>query len=137
MMAAQSDGSVRGEAGSAGAASAPVITKRAVVQAGCGRERRSIGGTSPGRPISRREFWELIYGMARDGVTVLVTTHYMDEAELCQRIGFISQGRLVAIDTPSRLKVTQMHGQVLEIRTPRPDRAMRALNPKTWSLQAP
>ena len=78
-------------------------------------------------PISRREFWELIYAMAAEGVTVLVTTHYMDEAELCQRIGFISQGRLIAIDSPTRLKITQMRGQVLEIRTPTPERVMRAL----------
>jgi ABC-2 type transport system ATP-binding protein len=60
-------------------------------------------------------------------VTVLVTTHYMDEAELCQRIGFISQGHLVALDSPHRLKLTQMRGQVLEIRTPSPDLAVRAL----------
>ncbi len=66
-------------------------------------------------PISRRDFWGLIYAMTKKGVTVLVTTHYMDEAELCQRVGFISQGRLVAMDSPSRLKQTQMHGQVLEI----------------------
>ena len=78
-------------------------------------------------PISRRDFWELIYGMAKEGVTVLVTTHYMDEAELCRRIGFISQGRLVALDSPSQLKLTQMRGQVLEIRAANPDRAMRAL----------
>ncbi len=78
-------------------------------------------------PISRREFWELIYGMAKEGMTVMVTTHYMDEAELCQRIGFISQGRLVALDSPERLKVTQMRGQVLEIRTPRPDLVLRTL----------
>jgi ABC-2 type transport system ATP-binding protein len=78
-------------------------------------------------PISRREFWELIYGMAREGVTVLVTTHYMDEAELCRRIGFISQGRLVALDTPDRLKETQMRGQVLEINTPDPDQALAIL----------
>jgi ABC-2 type transport system ATP-binding protein len=79
-------------------------------------------------PISRRQFWELIYKMAKDdGVTILVTTHYMDEAELCQRVGFISQGRLIAIDTPSQMKQTQMRGQVLEIRTSNPDRAMRAL----------
>jgi ABC-2 type transport system ATP-binding protein len=78
-------------------------------------------------PISRREFWDLIYGMAKQGVTVLVTTHYMDEAELCQRIGFISGGRLVALDSPSQLKLTQMRGQVLEIRTPHPDLALRIL----------
>ncbi len=78
-------------------------------------------------PISRREFWDLIYGMAKAGVTVLVTTHYMDEAELCQRVGFISQGRLVALDSPRRLKITQMRGQVLEIRVPHPEQAMREL----------
>jgi ABC-2 type transport system ATP-binding protein len=78
-------------------------------------------------PISRREFWGLIYAMAKKGTTVLVTTHYMDEAELCQRVGFISQGRLVAIGTPDELKQTRMHGDVLEINTPDPDRAMRLL----------
>jgi ABC-2 type transport system ATP-binding protein len=78
-------------------------------------------------PISRRQFWELIYAMAKQGVTVLVTTHYMDEAELCQRVGFISQGRLVALDTVSRLKQTQMRGQVLEINVSEPERAMRIL----------
>ena len=78
-------------------------------------------------PISRRDFWGLIYAMAKKGTTVLVTTHYMDEAELCQRVGFINQGRLVAMGTPDELKQTHMHGQVLEIDTPEPDRAMRVL----------
>ena len=78
-------------------------------------------------PISRREFWGLIYDMAQQGVTVLVTTHYMDEAELCQQVGFISQGRLIALDTPARLKQTQMRGQVLEINSPAPDQVMRVL----------
>jgi ABC-2 type transport system ATP-binding protein len=79
-------------------------------------------------PISRREFWGLIYAMAKKGVAVLVTTHYMDEAELCQRVGFISEGRLVALDTPDQLKETQMRGQVLEISTSDTDRAMQVLN---------
>jgi ABC-2 type transport system ATP-binding protein len=65
--------------------------------------------------------------MANKGTTILVTTHYMDEAELCQRVGFINQGRLVAIGTPDELKQTHMHGQVLEIDTPEPDRAVRLL----------
>jgi len=78
-------------------------------------------------PLSRREFWKLIYAMAKDGVTVLVTTHYMDEAELCQRVGFISQGRLVALDTPAQLKRLQMRGEVLEINTDDSEAAMRAL----------
>jgi ABC-2 type transport system ATP-binding protein len=78
-------------------------------------------------PISRREFWGLIYAIAKKGTTVLVTTHYMDEAELCQRVGFISQGRLVAVGTPDELKHSHMHGDVLEINSPEPDRAMRVL----------
>ncbi len=78
-------------------------------------------------PISRRQFWELIYKMAKDGVTVLVTTHYMDEAELCQRVGFISSGRLVALDTVNQLKLTQMRGQVLEISSSDSEKAMRIL----------
>jgi ABC-2 type transport system ATP-binding protein len=78
-------------------------------------------------PISRRDFWGLIYAMAKKGVTVMVTTHYMDEAELCQRVGFISLGRLVALDTPDQLKETHMRGQVLEINTNSPERAMRVL----------
>jgi ABC-2 type transport system ATP-binding protein len=78
-------------------------------------------------PISRREFWELIYEMTKRGVTILVTTHYMDEAELCQRVGFLNRGRLIALDTPERLKESEMHGQVLEINTPTPDRALKVL----------
>ena len=88
-------------------------------------------------PISRREFWELIYAMAKQGVTVLVTTHYMDEAELCQRVGFISHGRLVAMDSPARLKQTQMRGRVLEISSPLPDRAMALLKAAQQSGELP
>ena len=88
-------------------------------------------------PISRREFWGLIYAMAKKGVTVLVTTHYMDEAELCQRVGFISQGRLVALDTPDQLKETEMRGQVLEINTLDPERAMRVLKSAQESGRLP
>jgi ABC-2 type transport system ATP-binding protein len=88
-------------------------------------------------PISRREFWELIYGMAKQGVTVLVTTHYMDEAELCQRVGFLSHGRLVAVDSPARLKQTQMRGRVLEISSPLPDRVMSLLKDAQQSSELP
>ncbi len=88
-------------------------------------------------PISRREFWRLIYRMADIGVTVLVTTHYMDEAELCQRVGFISHGRLIAMDTPERLKLDQMRGQVLEINTPTPEEAMRVLKAAQSSGRLP
>ena len=88
-------------------------------------------------PISRRQFWELIYQMAKDGVTVLVTTHYMDEAELCQRVGFISAGRLVALDSVNQLKRTQMRGQVLEINVSDPEKAVRILKAAQQNHQVP
>ena len=55
-------------------------------------------------PITRRQFWEMIYETAMRGITVFVTTHYMDEAEYCDRISIMSEGRIVALDTPEQLK---------------------------------
>ena len=55
-------------------------------------------------PITRRKFWELIYDTAGKGITVFVTTHYMDESEYCDRISVMSEGRIEAIDTPANLK---------------------------------
>lgn len=55
-------------------------------------------------PITRRQFWELIYETAARGITVFVTTHYMDEAEYCDRISIMSEGKIVALDTPAELK---------------------------------
>jgi ABC-2 type transport system ATP-binding protein len=66
-------------------------------------------------PEARRAFWELIYNLAHQGVTVFVTTHYMDEAEHCNRIGLMYGGRLVALDTPVGLKRHVISGAVLEI----------------------
>jgi ABC-2 type transport system ATP-binding protein len=66
-------------------------------------------------PISRRAFWELIYELAEAGTTILVTTHYMDEAEHCQNLVFIQRGTLVAQGSPEEIKVTKMHGDVVEI----------------------
>jgi ABC-2 type transport system ATP-binding protein len=60
--------------------------------------------TSGVDPISRRNFWDLIYSMAEKGVTILVTTHYMDEAEFCDRLVLIYQGRLIAQGAPRELK---------------------------------
>jgi ABC-2 type transport system ATP-binding protein len=78
-------------------------------------------------PISRRTFWNLLYDMAEGGATVLVTTHYMDEAEQCQQLAFIQAGRLVAHGSPQEIKDQYMHGQVLEIACGRPDLAIPAL----------
>ncbi len=55
-------------------------------------------------PVARRQFWDMIYEAARSGITVFVTTHYMDEAEYCNRISVMVDGRVEALDTPSRLK---------------------------------
>ncbi len=64
-------------------------------------------------PTSRRRFWDLIYSLAEEGVTILVTTHYMDEAEYCNRIALINQGRLVAMGSPSELKGGAIQGRLL------------------------
>jgi ABC-2 type transport system ATP-binding protein len=55
-------------------------------------------------PVTRRQFWEMIYETAREGITVFVTTHYMDEAEYCQRVSIMVDGKIVALDTPTKLK---------------------------------
>ncbi|MCX6234728.1 MAG: ABC transporter ATP-binding protein [Bacteroidetes bacterium] len=55
-------------------------------------------------PLSRRQFWEMIYETAKSGITVFVTTHYMDEAEYCERVSIMAEGRIKAIDTPKNLK---------------------------------
>jgi len=80
--------------------------------------------TSGVDPISRRQFWELIYELSGKGITVFVTTHYMDEAEYCDRIGFIYRGELIAIGTPETLKAEFMHEDVLEVMCDHPQDAM-------------
>jgi ABC-2 type transport system ATP-binding protein len=69
--------------------------------------------TSGVDPISRRQFWELIHEMAEHGVTVFVTTHYMEEAEYCNRLALIYRGRIVALGTPTELKQKSMKGELL------------------------
>jgi ABC-2 type transport system ATP-binding protein len=69
--------------------------------------------TSGVDPISRRQFWDLIQHMAEEGVTVFVTTHYMEEAEYCNRLALIFRGKMVALGTPSELKRKSMKGELL------------------------
>jgi len=71
--------------------------------------------TSGVDPTARRAFWDLIYGLAETGVTILVTTHYMDEAEYCGRVGMMRDGKLLAMDTPSNLKKNIISGDVWEV----------------------
>ena len=66
--------------------------------------------TSGVDPVARREFWELIYELAEGGTTIFVTTHYMDEAEHCERVGFMHAGHLLAFDTPNALKGEYLRG---------------------------
>jgi drug efflux transport system ATP-binding protein len=69
--------------------------------------------TSGVDPISRRQFWELIHRMAEHGVTAFVTTHYMEEAEYCNRLAMIYRGKMVALGTPTELKHKSMRGELL------------------------
>jgi ABC-2 type transport system ATP-binding protein len=69
--------------------------------------------TSGVDPVSRRQFWELIHQMVAQGTTVFVTTHYMDEAEYCNRLVLMDRGRIVAMGTPTELKSRYMKGQLL------------------------
>jgi len=79
--------------------------------------------TSGVDPISRRSFWELIYRMSGEGVTVFVTTHYMEEAECCDRLGFIFGGELIALGSPAQLKL-RFPGEIVELRCERPFEAL-------------
>jgi ABC-2 type transport system ATP-binding protein len=69
--------------------------------------------TSGVDPISRRQFWDLIHAMGSEGVTVFVTTHYMEEAEYCNRLALIFRGKMVALGTPTELKQKSMKGELL------------------------
>jgi ABC-2 type transport system ATP-binding protein len=83
--------------------------------------------TSGVDPISRRNFWDLIRTMARQGVTIFVTTHYMDEAEYCDRLALIYKGRVIALGTPDELKREHMPEDVLEVVVDRPVEALELL----------
>ncbi len=79
-------------------------------------------------PVARRAFWRLIRDLAKAGTTVFVTTHYLDEAEYCRRIGLMVDGRLVALDTPAALKREHVPERVLALRGPAITSAMQLLS---------
>jgi ABC-2 type transport system ATP-binding protein len=79
-------------------------------------------------PLSRRQFWRLIDSLSQSGVTVLVTTHYLDEAERCHRVALIHAGRLATIGTTTEVKQVFAGRPILEIRAGRPVAAMRLLD---------
>jgi len=92
--------------------------------------------TSGVDPISRRQFWELIHQMAHDGVTVFVTTHYMEEAEYCNRLAMIYRGKMVALGTPTELKQKFMKGELLLVEAQPLGRAVDVLQSTSGILDA-
>jgi ABC-2 type transport system ATP-binding protein len=86
-------------------------------------------------PISRRTFWGLIDGMAESGVTIIVTTHYLDEAEHCGKIALMHAGRLVALGGVTALKEVFAGRAILEVRCPRYIEAIDRLEKQDWALE--
>lgn len=74
--------------------------------------------TSGVDPNARRAFWDLIYELAGEGITIFATTHYMDEAEYCQRVGIMREGKLLAFDTPTYLKQEALNGAAWQVQVP-------------------
>jgi ABC-2 type transport system ATP-binding protein len=88
--------------------------------------------TSGVDPISRRNFWNLIQQMGERGVTTFVTTHYMDEAEYCDQLALIYQGRIIALGTPSELKLKTIAQGVLEVECDPLISALDLLKKEPW-----
>jgi ABC-2 type transport system ATP-binding protein len=82
-------------------------------------------------PVSRRNFWDLIYTLSESGITVFVTTHFLDEAEHCNNIGFLYFGKLIAFDSPKGLKTDYMTNVILELETSHPADALMLLSDQT------
>ena len=83
--------------------------------------------TSGVDPLSRRRFWDLIYTLAESGVTILVTTHYMEEAEYCDLVGIVFRGQLIALDSPRALQHRHQAGRLYNVRCNAPAAAAAAL----------
>ena len=77
-------------------------------------------------PVSRRDFWKILYQLLKEKVTIVVSTAYLDEAERCSRVGLIHKGKLLAIGTPDEVK-TLMRGVIMEIRCSEPRKAVAVL----------
>ncbi|MBC7879484.1 MAG: ABC transporter ATP-binding protein [Anaerolineales bacterium] len=87
--------------------------------------------TSGVDPTARRAFWDLIYELASTGVTILVTTHYMDEAEYCERVAIMRDGKLLAMDTPLNLKKNIISGDIWEVYVQPLERGLEILSEMT------
>jgi ABC-2 type transport system ATP-binding protein len=92
--------------------------------------------TSGVEPAARRHFWDLIHDLASEGVTILVSTHYMDEAEYCNRIALINAGRLIAIGSPGELRRHELGGTLYELDCAELARAAAALREAEGVVEA-
>lgn len=88
-------------------------------------------------PVSRRDFWRILQSLLREGITVVMSTPYLDEAERCTRVALMNEGRIMRIDAPLNLK-KEMHGEVLEIVCDRVRDGFHLLRarPEAWEVQA-
>ena len=86
-------------------------------------------------PVSRRKFWDLIYDLSHRGVTIFVTTHYMDEAEHCHTIGLIYTGKLIALGSPTELKHSLDRYSVFEVQCSNTVDAMELLRGQAWAAE--
>lgn len=86
-------------------------------------------------PISRRNFWELINHLSSEGITVLVTTHFLDEAEYCNSIILINAGKLIASGTPSQLKHDYIRNPILEITSANVVEALEVIRVQPWAME--
>ena len=77
-------------------------------------------------PVSRRDFWRILYDLLQEGVTILISTAYLDEAERCHRVGLMYQGRLISVGSPREVK-DLMRGELWEVRCPQKMRALEVL----------
>jgi ABC-2 type transport system ATP-binding protein len=86
-------------------------------------------------PISRRNFWELINRLSAEGITVLVTTHFLDEAEYCNSIILINAGKLIAGGTPSQLKREHIKDPILEVASSNVVEALEVIRVQPWAME--